>query len=99
MFRALLREMIRDNRLPDYVVSEVLRDIPRVTPRSTVIEPGEGPRLNAETLDETCILLHRADVYALQAEWRTWWTSSGRPRLRNAGRALLDRVRMGSSRD
>lgn len=99
VFRAMLREMIRENRLPDYVLSEEPGDILRVTPRSAVIEPGEGPHLRAETLDEARMLLPRADVYALQAEWRTWWASSGRPRLRSADRAFLGWVRTRPSRD
>lgn len=97
IFRAMLREMIRENRLPDYVLSEEPGDILRVTPRAAVLEPGEGPHLRPETLDEARGLVPGADVHALQAEWRSWWAATGRPRLRSADRAFLGWVRTRSS--
>lgn len=93
VFRSMLREMIRENRLPDYVLSEETGDILRVTPRAVVIEPGEGPHLRPETLDEARAIVPGADVHALQAEWRAWWAATGRPRLRSADRAFLGWVR------
>lgn len=93
VFRAMLREMIRENRLPDYVLSEEPGDLLRVTPRAAVTEPGEGPHLRPETLDEARALVPGADVHALQAEWRNWWAATGRPRLRSADRAFLGWVR------
>ncbi len=93
VFRAMLREMIRENRLPDYVLTEEPGDILRVTPRAVVIEPGEGPHLRPETLDEARSLRPGADVHALAAEWRSWWASSGRARLRSADKAFLGWVR------
>ncbi len=93
VFRAMLREMIRENRLPDYLLSEEAGDILRVVPRASVIEPGEGPHLRPETLDQVRALMPGADVHALQAEWRGWWAATGRPRLRSADRAFLGWVR------
>ncbi|MGN7870078.1 replication initiator protein A [Paracoccus sp. 22332] len=93
VFRAMLREMIRENRLPDYVLSEEPGDILRVVPRASVIEPGKGPHLRPETLDQVRALMPGADVHALQAEWRGWWAATGRPRLRSADRAFLGWVR------
>ncbi|MFC3169431.1 replication initiator protein A [Paracoccus fontiphilus] len=93
VFRAMLREMIRENRLPDYVLSEEPGDILRVAPRAAVIEPGEGPHLRPETLDQARALIPGDDVHALQAEWRAWWATTGRPRLRSADRAFLGWVR------
>ena len=89
VFRAMLREMIRENRLPDYLLTEEPGDILRVTPRSVVIEAGDGPHLSPDTLDQARALRPGADVYALEAEWRSWWASTGRPRLRSADRAFL----------
>jgi plasmid replication initiation protein len=93
VFRAMLREMIRENRLPDYLLSEEPGDILRVTPRAAMIEPGEGPHLRPETLDEARALVPGADVHALAAEWRSWWAATGRPRLRSADRAFVGWVR------
>ncbi|MBK4218118.1 replication initiator protein A [Paracoccus caeni] len=93
VFRAMLREMIRENRLPDYLLSEEPGDILRVTPRAAVIEPGEGPHLRAETLEQARALMPGADIYALEGEWRSWWAATGRPRLRSADKAFLGWVR------
>ncbi len=93
VFRAMLREMIRENRLPDYLLSEEPGDILRVTPRAVVIDAAEGPHLRPETLDEARALLPGADVHALQAEWRSWWASTGRKRLRSPDKAFLGWVR------
>lgn len=98
VFRAMLREMIRENRLPDYLLSEEPGDMLRVAPRTAVIEPGDGPHLHPETLDEARALRPGADIYALEAEWRGWWAATGRPRLRNADKAFLGWVRTRESR-
>lgn len=93
VFRAMLREMIRENRLPDYLLTEESGDILRITPRASVLEPGEGPHLRPETLDQARALMPGADVHALVAEWRSWWAMTGRPRLRSADRAFLGWVK------
>lgn len=89
VFRAMLRDMIRENRLPDYLLAEEPGDILRVTPRAMVIDPNDGPHLRPETLDQARALVPGADIYALEAEWRGWWATSGRKRLRSADRAFL----------
>lgn len=93
VFRAMLREMIRENRLPDYLMAEEPGDILRVTSRAAILEPGDGPHLRPETLDEARILRPGADVHGLEAEWRRWWALSGRKPLRSADRAFLGWVR------
>lgn len=93
VFRAMLRDMIRENRLPDYLLAEEPGDILRVTPRAMVIDPNDGPHLRPETLDQARALLPGADIYALEAEWRSWWATSGRKRLRSADKAFLGWVR------
>ncbi|WP_293015501.1 replication initiator protein A [Paracoccus sp. (in: a-proteobacteria)] len=89
VFRAMLRQMIRENRLPDYLLAEAPGDILRVTPRALVLEPGAGPHLSPETLERARALRPGADVHALAAQWRGWWASSGRKRLRDADKAFL----------
>lgn len=93
VFRAMLREMIRENRLPDYLMAEEPGDILRVTARAAILELGDGPHLRPETLDEARILRPGADVHGLEAEWRRWWALSGRKPLRSADRAFLGWVR------
>ena len=101
VFRAMLREIIRADTIPDYRFAEEGLDLVRVTPRAAVLEPGEGPQLGPETLDAARALSPGADVHAMAAEWRGFWSASGRPRLRAPDRAVLGwvRARAGRGRD
>ena len=83
----------RENRRPDYGVTEETGDMLRVTPRAAVIDPRRRPHLRAETLEEARVLLPGAYIYALEAEWRAWRGGNGRPRLRSPDAAFLSRVR------
>jgi hypothetical protein len=65
VFRAMLREMIAANPLPDYLLEEEPGDILRVTPRDAVIEAAGRPLLGAATYEAARALLPGADVYAL----------------------------------
>ena len=85
----MLREMIRADGLPDYVLAEEPGDIILVGPRASVLEGPEAPPLRPETLETARALAPGADVYALEADWRAFWAASGRPRLRSADRAFL----------
>lgn len=94
VFRAMLREIIRDGRLPDYDLVEEDGDVIRVTPQDVVVEQAaQGPHLSPETLDAARALAPGEDVYALEAEWRGVWARSGRPSLRSPDRAFLGWVR------
>jgi plasmid replication initiation protein len=92
VFRAMLREIIRADTLPDYRLTEEPGDQVLVTPRDAVIEDvaGQGgPILAAETLDAARARMPGWDIYALEAEWRGVWHRSGRPRLRSPDKAFL----------
>ena len=93
VFRAMVREIIRADSLPDYALSEEEGDIIRISRRAVVVDPAEAPQLRPETLDEARALLPGADVYALEARWRAWWASSGKPRLGAPDRAFLGWVK------
>jgi plasmid replication initiation protein len=93
VFRAMLREMIASDALPDYHLQEEPGDILRVTPRDAVIEAAGNPLISADTLDQARALMPGWDVYALEAEWRNWWAATGRPRLRSADKAFLGWVK------
>ena len=72
VFRAMVREIIRADGLPDYRLEEEPGDMISVTRKGAVIEDRAGITLRPETLDEARALLPGADVYALEAEWRAF---------------------------
>ena len=89
VFRAMMRDMIKADTLPDYVLTEEPGDIISFTPRSAVVEPGTGPQLSADALEAARSLAPGADVYALEAEWRGFWADTGRKALRSPDKAFL----------
>ncbi|MBT9386746.1 replication initiator protein A [Pseudooceanicola sp. CBS1P-1] len=94
VFRKMIRDMIEGDTLPDYEISEEPGDIIRFDRRGVLVDPGaDAPPLSPETLEAARQILPGADVYALEAEWRSFWAVSGRPRLRAADRAFLGFVR------
>ncbi|MEO9651794.1 MAG: replication initiator protein A [Roseobacter sp.] len=92
VFRAMLREIIRDARLPDYVLTEIPGDMISVSP-DRLVETAPSPALSSETLEVARTLMPGADVYALEAHWRGVWTASGSPHLKNPDRAFLGWVK------
>jgi plasmid replication initiation protein len=93
VFRAMVREIIREDRLPDYTLSEEPGDIIAVRPSRLVDLPERVPQLAAETLEQARALAPGQDVYALEAQWRMVWIKSGSPALRAPDRAFLGWVR------
>jgi plasmid replication initiation protein len=90
VFRAAVRRMIVDDNLPDFEMSEEPGDLICLTRRGQIVLPGVvGPVLSAETLEAARALQPGADVYALEAEWRSFWVQTGQPRLGSANRAFL----------
>lgn len=86
VFRAMLREVIRADTLPDYRMSEEGGDILAFRPRDVVEEtapsnpPQHLPPLDPDTYAEARRIVPGADVYALEAEWRSDWQERGQPR-------------------
>ena len=89
VFRAMLREVIRADTIPDYLLTEEPGDIICVTPRGSLVETGGWPVLSPAALDEARRLLPGWDVYALEADWRAFWAASGRKPLRSPDKAFL----------
>jgi hypothetical protein len=89
VFRAAIRRMISDANLPDYDLHEGADDILYVTRRDVVVAPGSGPQLSQDALEAARALVPGEDVYALEAEWRSWWIATGAPPLRNADAAFV----------
>ena len=98
VFRAMVREIIRADRLPDYTLTEEPGDLIRVTPRVEVLESVfDGPALASDALDEARRMVPGADIYALEAEWRRVWVSSGKPKLHSPDKAFLGWIAMQAS--
>ncbi len=97
VFRAMVRESVRADALPDYQFTEEPGDIIRITPRTVLIEPGTGPVLSPDTLEAARALRPGEDVYALEARWRGVWVSTGRRRLRAPDKAFLGWLKSPSS--
>ena len=95
VFRAMIREMIASNHLPDYEIVEEPGDRIRFARRDALVEggAGEGPVLSTDALEQARALRPGADVYALEADWRVFWVRTGRPRLRSADAAFLGFVK------
>lgn len=93
VFRAMVREIIREDRLPDYDLTEEEGDIIAVRLRAVVDLPDRAPQLSGSALDAARRLAPGADVYALEADWRAVWAGSGRPALRSPDKAFLGWVK------
>lgn len=89
VFRAMVREVIRKDSLPDYRLEEEPGDLIAVTRKDVVVAP-EGLHLRPETLEAARALVPGVDIYALEAEWRVF-AARRPPRLPDA--AFLGWVR------
>ena len=92
VFRAMVREIIKADGLPDYRLEEEAGDMIRVVRKSAVIEESVALALRPETFDAARALVPGADVYALEAEWRAFAQESPRP-LRDPDAAFLGWVK------
>lgn len=89
VFRAALRRMIAADPLPDYTMVEEAGDLIRVTRRGLILdETGLAP-LKVTTLERAREIASGFDIYALEAEWRGFWSDSGRPALRSTDAAFI----------
>ncbi len=93
VFRAMLREIIKADTIPDYVLTEEPGDIILVTPRGAVVEAGSAPQLSEAARDKARALIPGVDVYALEAEWLAFWGTSGRRALKSPDKAFLGWVK------
>ena len=72
VFRAMVRDIIARDDLPDYRLEEDPGDMIVVRRKDQVIDPSGWLTLKPDTLDEARRLSPGADVYALEAEWRAF---------------------------
>jgi len=78
VFRAMVREIIAKDSLPDYRLEEERGDMIAVTRRGAVLEEDRAGRLilKPDTLEAARALAPGWDVYALEAEWRAFAAKS-----------------------
>ncbi len=89
VFRAMIREIIADNRLPDYRLTEEPGDIIAVRPHDPIDRAGGVPVPSPDALDTARALAPGMDVHALVADWQRFWARSGRARLSSVDAAFL----------
>ena len=87
VFRAALRRMIAEGHLPDYTLQEAPGDLMRFERMGK--RPQAAPHLSEEAKAQARQMIPGVDVYALEADWLSWWEASGRTRLSNPDRAFL----------
>lgn len=99
VFRKMIRDMVAENRLPDYMLSLVEGDMVWVRARGVLIEEeGAGPRLAAEVYARVRVAAPGYDPYWLEAEWQRHWHASGRPRLHRPEAAFVAFARSRAAR-
>jgi len=95
VFRKMIRDMAAADLLPDYSLSVEPGDLVRVRARAKMAATGSGagsgaglgaggaelPPLSPGAYDRARAAAPGFDVYALEADWRAWWATSGKPRL------------------
>ena len=90
----MVREIIRDARLPDYDLEEEPGDIIAIRPIRLADGAGPGaPEPSPDALEAARALKPGADVHALKAQWQHWWSETGRVRLGSVDKAFLGWVR------
>ena len=89
VFRAAIRKMIQAAHLPEYHMEEEPGDLIRFSRVGQVVEATSAPGLDSDTLQVARSMMPGADVYALEAEWRSWWAETGRKRLTSPDQAFL----------
>ena len=92
VFRAMVRDIIKAGRLPDYELDEEPGDIIAFRP-IRLVEGAGAPQPSEAALDQARLLIPGADVYALVADWQAFWRASGRAQLRSADKAFLGWVK------
>mgnify|MGYP001793678479 CR=1 FL=1 len=88
VFRKMIRDMAMAAPLPDYDLSVEPGDLVLVRPRMDLIE-ADGPALPPEAFEAARAAAPGMDIYALEADWRRYWLTTGKPRLRSPAKAFV----------
>jgi plasmid replication initiation protein len=87
VFRKMVRDIAAADTLPDYTLEAAPGDLVVVRPRAGVLDE-DGPRLDAAALEAARTAAPGWDIYALEADWRRYWATTGKPRLANPAKAF-----------
>jgi plasmid replication initiation protein len=98
VFRKMIRDMIQADHLPDYDMIEEPGDIIRFTRRQVIEDGPIAPPISERALDAARQIMPGMDIYVLEADWRTFWAVSGRPKLRSADAAFVGFVKTRAER-
>jgi branched-subunit amino acid aminotransferase/4-amino-4-deoxychorismate lyase len=85
-------EVVRTYGERPFELDAHLARLARSAERTGLAPRWDGPRTAREiarTLEAARAVTPGHDIYALEAEWRAWWSRSGRVRLRSPDRAFL----------
>ncbi len=82
LFKQAIKHLSENDHLPDYSVAllddkVVFHNRGHIKNRMAN-KQGELPSLPPHILEQAKKIAPRYDVYALEADWRTWWASSGK---------------------
>ncbi len=89
VFRAAVRRMIQAAHVPEYEMEEEPGDLIRFSRMGQLVEAAGAPVLKSDTLEVARGMMPGADVYALEAEWRSWWAETGRKSLTSPDQAFV----------
>lgn len=90
-FKAMVRELVEHDHLPDYSVALDGDQVVFVNRASIAEKVPESafPQLAAETFNDARIVAPGYDVYHLEQEWRNFWVDSGMPTLHQPDKAFV----------
>ena len=92
VFRAMLRELVAHNHLPDYLVemnNDTITFYSREGFQPQIESETERPHIDPEGFHDARSVAPGYDVYALYEDWGIWWNDSGRPELQNPRAAFI----------
>mgnify|MGYP006280380349 FL=1 len=89
VFRKMVRDIAAADLLPEYALEVAEGDLVLVTRRAAVLDEGGAPLLDADALEAARAVAPGWDVHALEADWRRYWASTGKPSLRSPAKAFV----------
>lgn len=93
-FRYLLKELAKNNHLPDYIVELNENDTATFINRANIkpavtFSPQDIPRLDDDVFHDARLVAPGWDVHYLKTEWLAFWDDSGRPVLKDPNKAFI----------
>jgi hypothetical protein len=94
-FKKSLDYIITHNHLPDYRLAIESHNVVFTHTGNIVTEPKQEEKSHFQLKPQTIknakkILQQHYDVYVLEAEWKAWWESTGKPTLKSPDGAFIN---------